>query len=112
DQIAPDAIERAVTDPAYGILLAGAVALTDHEVVRAGHDQVEQARDVGRIVLPVTVDEDDDLSRRRTDAGLHTGALPQRVRATNDARAGRFGAHCGVVVGVIVYDEHLRVRTV
>ena len=66
----------------------------------------DQPRRIGRPVLAVGVDDQDEGAGRLPDAGLDRGAVAFVVRMADDARAGRRGALRRLVRRSIVDDEN------
>jgi len=58
-------------------------------------------------VLPVGVEDQDEIAGGRPDAALHRRAVSLVVRMADDPRPGGLGGCRGPVAGAVVHDENL-----
>jgi hypothetical protein len=58
-------------------------------------------------MLPVAVNDEDELARRVARARFDRRAVALVVRMPDDARSGRTRARTGIVVGPVVHHDHL-----
>jgi hypothetical protein len=76
----------------------------------AGVDPCQQARDLGRIVLAIRINEHKDIARCFAGAGLDRSAVAPTVVVMNDAGTCTLGDRGGLVFGSIIYNECLGIR--
>jgi 4-amino-4-deoxy-L-arabinose transferase-like glycosyltransferase len=97
--------------PHPGIATVGAHAADDVVDVQA----LEQTGDVGRIVLEICVEGDDDAAAGEAEAGLErrrlTGVAPLADHAHGGILAGQPSQDLGAAIGAAVVDEEGFIRT-
>ena len=76
----------------------------DHQVVLA--EACDKTRREGGSVLSIGIENDDELARRLSDAGLHGRAVALVVGVLNHVCAGGMRRRRGTVVGAVVDDKN------
>src|SRR5678815_1197760 len=104
-EIARQAIEQCIADaPTDGCLCLGRACANDEIVLTKTFDETARIR---RCMLPVSVEDQDELTLRAANAGLYCGAIALGIGVPYDERAGSCRSFTRPVTRAIVHDEDL-----